>query len=264
MPDISSNVGYAPSHLAAGYVKCARLKSHGRLNDRTAGWMPVIVRVQRKSITIPDSIGSRTQAMAHRLIHKLMGVLSPGCVPVFSSDGLNLYFYGLTAHCGEWREQASQRKPQWVVKAELVYGQIVKRYRRRRVVRVEQRMRWGKLEELKARLMALGLSGKLNTAFVERLNLTLRQGVALLNRRTWGVAQTREGLKVYVEWWRGYYHFIRPHTSLRVALARPIARKGRQIPKRYLSRTPAMAAGVTDHRWTVREFLSYPLPEVAR
>jgi hypothetical protein len=46
-----------------------------------------------------------------------------------------------------------------------------------------------------------------------------------------------------------------------VELAQPIARKGRQIPKRYRSRTPAMAAGVTHHRWSVTEFLSFPLPE---
>jgi hypothetical protein len=57
------------------------------------------------------------------------------------------------------------------------------------------------------------------------------------------------------------YHFIRPHMSLREELSQPIARTGRQIPKRYRARTPAIAVGITDHRWTVREFLSYPLPE---
>jgi hypothetical protein len=49
--------------------------------------------------------------------------------------------------------------------------------------------------------------------------------------------------------------------SLREELSQPIARRGRQIPKHYRARTPAMAVGTTDHRWTAREFLSYPLPE---
>ena len=75
-------------------------------------------------------------------------------------------------------------------------------------------------------------------------------------------AQTFLGLETHVEWWRAYYHFIRPHESLRVELARPIERKGRQIPKRYRSRTPATClprqadAGITHHRWSVTEFLS--------
>ena len=116
------------------------------------------------------------------------------------------------------------------------------------------------LAELKTRLKALGLSGRLNTAFVERVNLTIRQGVSMLIRRTWGTAQTEGGLKLRLAWWQGYYHFIRPHLSLRVEYVQPIPRKGGQLAKRYRSRTPAMAAGLTDHRWTAKEFLSHPLP----
>ena len=63
---------------------------------------------------------------------------------------------------------------------------------------------------------------------------------------------------MHVEWWRAYYHFARPHMSLRVALAQPIERSGRQ-PQRYRQRTPAMAAGLTQHRWTVQELLAIPL-----
>ncbi len=65
---------------------------------------------------------------------------------------------------------------------------------------------------------------------------------------------------IAVEWWRGYYHFVRPHASLRLPLARPIVRGGRQVPRRYRQRTPAMAAGLTIRRWTVRELLLVPLP----
>ena len=68
---------------------------------------------------------------------------------------------------------------------------------------------------------------------------------------------------MHAEWWRAYYHFVKPHQSLRVELAQPIARTGRQLPTRYRSRTPAMAAGITRHRSSVTEFLRFSLPEAS-
>jgi hypothetical protein len=142
----------------------------------------------------------------------------------------------------------------------LVYGQVLKRYRRRRVVAVTRRMLCGTARQLSAALQPLGLSGHLNTAFVERLNLTVRHGVAALSRRTWATAQTTPALLLHLEWWRGYYHFVRPHRSLRVPLAQPQARGGRRRPRRYRSQTPAMAAGLTTHRWTPSGLLARPCP----
>jgi transposase InsO family protein len=109
-------------------------------------------------------------------------------------------------------------------------------------------------------LQGLGLSGTLNTAFVERVNLTIRQSVAALVRRSWSTAQQVPQLQVHLEWWRAYYHFARPHASLRVPLRQPQERGGRRPPQRYRQRTPAMAAGLTNRRWTVRELLTLPLP----
>jgi IS1 family transposase len=58
----------------------------------------------------------------------------------------------------------------------------------------------GELEKLKDGLKALGLSDKINTAFIERINLTIRQGVAFLARRTWGTAQFTPELEISLEW----------------------------------------------------------------
>src|SRR5215470_17804300 len=66
----------------------------------------------------------------------------------------------------------------------------------------------------------------------------------------------------HLEWWRAYYHFVRPHASLRVALVQPRERGGKRAAQRYQQRTPAMAAGRTTHRWTAREVLACPLPKV--
>jgi IS1 family transposase len=222
-------------------------------------WLWVVMDPLTKLIPVLH-LGARTQDAAHGVVHDLRQRLTPGCLPVFTSDGLNLYFYALSAHFGQWVRGGGHRTRQWHVLPDLIYGQVKKTYRRRKVVRVTRVMRCGRLADLRAALRTLGLSGRLNTAFVERVNLTIRQGVAALARRTWATAQTPPSLLAHVEWWRGYYHFVRPHRSLRLALAQPIERGGRRGPRRYEQRTPAMAAGLTSCRWTVRDLLLLPLP----
>jgi transposase InsO family protein len=123
-------------------------------------------------------------------------------------------------------------------------------------------MRLGTEAALTAALQELGFSGRLNTACIERVNLTVRHGVAALARRTWATAQQSPQLLANLEWWRAYYHFVRPHAALRVALAQPRERGGKMVAQRYLQRTPAMAAGRTTRRWTAREVLCHPLSPV--
>jgi IS1 family transposase len=210
-------------------------------------------------------LGPRTQHMAHLLIHSLRQMLAPGCLPLFTSDGLNFYFYALTAHFGHWLAVRRRGKNvrQWQVATGLIYGQVKKSYRRRKLVRVTHVMRLGTLADLKATLQGLGYSGRLNTAFIERVNLTVRHGVSALARRTWATSQQSPHLLAHLEWWRAYYHFVRPHQSLRVALVQPQERGGKFLAQRYRQRTPAMAAGRSTQRWTAREVLSCPLPKVS-
>ena len=190
----------------------------------------------------------------------------PFCLPLFTSDGLNLYFYAPLSSFGQWREvgHRGRKARRWQVAAGLIYGQVKKSYQRRKLVRVTHVMRLGTEAALKVALQGLGLSGRLNTAFIERVNLTVRHGVAALARRTWATAQQSPQLLAHLEWWRAYYHFVRPHASLRVALVQPRERGGKLLAQRYRQRTPAMAAGRTNRRWTAREVLCYPLPPVPR
>ena len=67
---------------------------------------------------------------------------------------------------------------QWQVEPSLIYGQVKKCYRRRKLVRVSHVMRLGTEAALTASLQGMGFSGRLNTAFIERVNLTVRHGVA--------------------------------------------------------------------------------------
>ena len=114
-----------------------------------------------------------------------------------------------------------------------VYGQVLKTRRNNRVVRVERRVKIGTASRLKAALLASEDSETLNTSFVERLNLTIRQGSAYLRRRSPCHARGADQLHAHIELLRCYYNFIRPHNALRF---------GRE------TRTPAMQAGLVSER----------------
>jgi len=171
----------------------------------------------------------------------------------------------LAAHFGQWFTLACRGRHvrRWQVAPSLIYGQVKKSYRRRKLVRVSQVMRLGTKAALKAALQELGFSGRLNTAFIERVNLTVRHGVSALARRTWATSQQPPHLLAHLEWWRAYYHFVRPHHSLRVTLVQPCERGGKLMAQRYRQRTKALAAGKTNRRWTTGEVLSCPLPPVS-
>jgi IS1 family transposase len=246
-------------HLQLRYVQLDELRT--RLRDSTQVlWLWLAIDPLTKLLPVLQ-LGSRTQSMAHRLIHSLRQCLAPGCLPLFTSDGLNLYFYALTAHFGQWLVVGRRGRlvRRWQVDPGLIYGQVKKCYRRRKLVRVSHVMRLGTLADLSVALQGMGFTGQLNTAFIERANLTIRHGIAALARRTWATAQQTAPLLAHLEWWRAYYHFVRPHQSLRVALVQPQERGGTLTAQRYRQRTPAMAAGRTNKRWTAREVLSCPL-----
>src|SRR5260370_22999558 len=119
-------------------------------------------------------------------------------------------------------------------------------------------MRLGTEDALKAALQGLGFSGRLNTAFIERVNLPVRHGLAALARRTWATAQQSPHLFAHLELWRAYYPDVAPPESLRVAFVEPRERGGKRLAQPDRQRTPALAAGRTNRRWTAREVLSCP------
>jgi IS1 family transposase len=221
-------------------------------------WLWVATDGKTKLIPVLQ-VGGRHQEMAFAVVHELKGRLATGCVPVFSTDGLKHYFYALTAHFGKW-EAADGKKPVWVLLGDFVDGQVIKHQRRRRTVEVERRVLWGAEKQYQERLKKAGLSGRINTAFVERINLTSRQWVSKLTRRTWGPAKYTPELMEPLAWWLSYYHFVRYHKSLEEELTQPIQRQGRQPPRKHRGKTPAMLAGLTDRKWTVKELLLDPLP----
>lgn len=247
-------------HLEIPHVQLDEVRMRLRSHTQVL-WLWVAMDPLSKCIPV-FQLGPRTHQMAHLLIHRLRALLAPGCLPIFTSDGLNAYFYALTAHFGEWIKCAGTRsgKPQWQVAAGLLYGQVMKRYRRRKLVQVKQVIRLGTEPTFREALQALGLSGRVNTAFIERVNLTIRRSVAALARRTWATALRAPHLEAHLHWWLAYYHFVRSHGSLRVLLVQGQASRTSPGRLRYQQRTPAMAAGRTTHRWTTQHLLNCPVP----
>ena len=219
-------------------------------------WLWVAMEAKTKLMPVLQ-LGPRKQEVANLVVHSLAAMLAPGCVPAFTSDGLNAYYYALTAHFGEWQE-VEGGKSRWVVSPHLVYAQLKKIRIWRRLVGTEHRMLCGTRAMLTEKLHGCGLRGNIQTAFVERINLTLRQSVAGLARRTWSIHVAASELEMSLLWFQAYYHFCRPHESLRQEY-RYVNPRGEEVI-RCRSRTPMMAAGLTRHRWTVREFLLHRLP----
>ena len=139
--------------------------------------------------------------------------------------------------------RGAPRKVPW---PDLVIGQVVKQYRRRRVVGVVQRLAHGTRTLAQTLIDRTQGGGVLNTAYIERLNATFRARLAVLVRRTRGTARHAARLHTGMYLIGTVYNFCTYHDSL------TLREQGR--------RTPAMAAGITDHCWSVGELLRQPVP----
>ena len=195
-------------------------------------------------------IGRRTNNDAQIFIHDTKLRLAPNCIPLVTTDGLRQYFWALTSHFGHWVKRFPWRKHRWLTDPRLLYAQIIKKKKRYKLKDIITRVQCGTKKAVREKLKSLGFSGIVGTSHIERMNLTFRHLVSALARKTWSLAQKKEKLRNQVEWSRAYYHFVRIHSSLTL---------GPEVPREQRYCTPAMAAGLTDHRWTTLEILHLPL-----
>jgi len=114
---------------------------------------------------------------------------------------------------------------------------------------VKLRVVFGKKNEV------IRLPGK-SAAYVERGNLTSRLFNARRTRKTLAFSKDLQYYRAAATWEDGYYNLVRKHKSLRLPL-------DDAPPQKWLQRTPAMAANLTDHIWTVKELLTtLPVPPI--
>jgi hypothetical protein len=202
--------------------------------------------------------------MAQAVLHRIAQLVAPGCVPLFLSDGYSHYLPAIVPHCGHWVQPPQRQvrgpvpQPRWIPLPELLYAQVVKTMRRRRIVAVKHRVVFGTTAVVDQVLAACGW--QINTAFVERLNLSLRQRVAAMRRRSATSCKGEDGLGQQLALFQVYHNCVLPHASLRQALAEPMATNGTGSAKVWRPCTPAMAAGLTDRVWSLQEVLLYRMP----
>ena len=198
-------------------------------------------------------VGPRTFDSALQLIQMTAAVVLG--VPCFFSDGFSCYLSALieiyhtlktfprTGKPGRPRKSVKEPHP------DLVYGQVIKKKRQGRLQELVYRVCCGA-----KRLEELGLS--ISTSLIERLNLTLRHALAPLVRKSASFCKDRTQMRRRVVLFQAFYNFARPHMSLRLPVSEPVAHASGLIQPKWCHRTPGMAAGLTDHVWTLRELLT--------
>jgi transposase-like protein len=137
-------------------------------------------------------------------------------------------------------------RPRLLVWAELVIGQVVKHQQKRCLLEVGRHLVKGTEEQMEYLIATSQGAGVLNTAFIERLNATFRACLFSLVRRTRSLARQPASVHAGLYLVGTLYNFCRFHESL--------------TTQEGTLRTPAMAAGITDHCWSVDELLCYRVP----
>jgi IS1 family transposase/transposase-like protein len=226
-------------------------------------WVWVAMDPVCKLILTVD-VGQRSLAMAQRLVHQVTQVLTPDCAPLFLTDGFREYLTALVTHYGQWTQSERRQgkgprpKPRWMPQPRLLYAQVVKSYRRRRIVGIKHRVIFGAAQTIESILAKRGW--KINTSFVERLNLDFRQHVAAIGRRVNTLCKHEAGLRHQLGLFQTYHNFVLPHARLRLPLPECGLLPETGLIKRWRQQTPAMAAGLTDHVWRLRAVLMYRVP----
>jgi transposase-like protein len=214
------------------------------------------------TLILTVDVGERTLVMAPRFVHQVAQVLAPDCAPLFLTDGFRDYLTALVTHDGRWmppeqrRAKGPRPHPRWMPLPQLLYAQVIKSYRQRRLVGVTPRVVFGTREAIERILAKRGWH--INTSFIERLNLDFRQHVAAIGRRVNTRCKHEAGLRQQPTLFQVYHNFVLPHASLRLPLPESI--DGMGAVKQWQPRTPAMAAALTDHVWSLREVLVFRRP----
>jgi hypothetical protein len=168
---------------------------------------------------------------------------------------------GLVSYVGAFQRAFRSPVPRWGQPgrchlrpwSEIVIVQVVKQ-RLDGHLSVVRRIVQGSRQQVAELLTASQGGGKINTAFIERLNATFRQRLACLARRSRNLARQPETLQAGMFIVGCIYNFCTYHDTLRVAFY--LAMGG----QRWLQRTPAIAADLTNHRWTIEELFMFKVP----
>jgi len=234
-----------------GQVQCDEVRVKAQ---RTVLWLAMAICVKTRLWLGAEISPQRDGQFIARLIQRIKRCASAlGSPLLFCMDGLQSYPTTIKRVFREKLPRSSERgRCQLVEWPRLLLAQVVKRYEGKRVVGVTRHIYQGTSAAVAALIRATQGAGDINTAYIERLNGTFRSCLSSLARRTRALTRTNTSLHAGAYLVGTVYNFCTEHQSLRLP--------GLVGGHKWLGRTPAMAAGLTTHCWSVKELLSYRVP----
>jgi len=172
----------------------------------------------------------------------------PGTTLLICVDGLCSYVRAFRVALREKALTGKRGRPPYRLREGIWLAQVIKSYSGRRLSEVIRRVLWGSADQVMGQLEKTKTGKQINTSYIERLNATFRACLAGLTRRGRRLLKDEVVLEKGMHLVGCVYNFCNEHRSLRV-------RQGQG--KKWRQRTPAMAAGWTDHVWSIREPLSF-------
>lgn len=188
-----------------------------------------------------DSVRRQLGELAQRTDHRLPRLITSDEYKPYRRVLLEVY--GVATPRRRRGRRGRQPKPWLAPPAGLVYATVHKHRRKGRVVRVNAERIYGSAEQLQQALAESSVSSKVNIAFVERYNGTDRHLNSRKGRKVYRFSKDPGLHEAMTHYAQTVYNFCRPNRALRV----------RQTDGSWQARCPAMAQGLTDHVWSIRE-----------
>jgi IS1 family transposase len=187
-------------------------------------------------------------------VEKMRSASSP--IPVFSSDDWDAFEEGLINVYGKIelpQYKGIGRRPllKLVPLEDLKYVKVLKKKIKNYVVETLQSIIFGDPEEI-FEMLGANSDSYIGTSYVERINLTIRTSLARFIRKGMNFSKTMKMHQKAFDFFQAWYNFIKPHKSLKLKIDSGI--------RKWFQRTPAMAEGITDYMWNLKELLTYRVP----
>jgi len=187
-------------------------------------------------------------------VEKMRDLSSP--IPVFTSDDWDAFEEALLNVYGkielpQYKGIGRKPLPKLVPLENLKYVKVLKKKVKNIIVETIQRIIFGDPKEI-FEILGADSDGFIGTSYVERINLTIRTSLSRFIRKGMNFSKTKRKHTRALDLFQAWYNFIKPHKSLRLKIESEI--------KKWFQRTPAMAEGITDHVWSLKELLTFRVP----
>ena len=177
-------------------------------------------------------------------------------IPVFTSDDWDAFEEGLLNVYGnielpQYKGIGRKPLPKLTPVEDLKYIKVLKKKVKGYVVETIQRIIFGDAEEIFEMLNA-NLDDYIGTSYVERINFTIKTSLARFIRKWMNFSKTIKMHQKTFDFFQAWYNFIKPHDSLKLKID--------SGNRKWFQRTPAIAEGITDHIWSLKELLTFRVP----